>query len=543
MKTYLENLQKVTIVNSTPKGLPDPPEKIEVDCGNRFVNITWKLPTKDGGSEIVGYIIYKGEESNQLFRLDAVRADRYFYNDTTVINGMTYFYRIISVTYIGESIPTDTIICTPMTVPDSPTDVNIHFNIKEMRINITWKPTKNNGGSPVLEYWIYRKVDMKNEIFKVLNSTFYIDYYIKKGIEYTYQVSAWNSVGESTKSDQVKNKPQTETSPIKIVNVASGNGYVNLSWTTPDDNGGVGSFSFVIFRKSINNEFDELIELTNKNLFFFNDTNVINGQEYSYYLKTKNIIGYSEKSNEITTTPLGPLPDVSILKIEIGSTFVHFYWKINPNFSGREITGYEITRNNTTIGTFDPIISHYNDTGLIKDSNYIYEIIVISEKLMRSASILYVKTGGKTNISLPDPPKILSVKVIDEAIMITWIPPDNNTGILFFKIYRQKENSEFSMISIIDYDSSVFMDMNVSKGNSYTYYISCSNEAGESNPSNYVSGEVPNKEDTNQIIIIFSILLILLFSFSLVLLFLYIRRKSNSSMQENSSKYIPYSED
>jgi hypothetical protein len=98
-----------------PASPPDAPFNLQIQAGDSYVELSWNAPTSDGGSAIVGYRIYRGTSPGVLEQIDEIGIDLIF-NDTTVINGVTYYYSVSAVNAIGEGTKSDDdgVEATPM---------------------------------------------------------------------------------------------------------------------------------------------------------------------------------------------------------------------------------------------------------------------------------------------------------------------------------------------------------------------------------------------------------------------------------------------
>ena len=71
--------------------------------------------------------------------------------------------------------------------------------------------------------------------------------------------------------------------------------------------------------------------------FFYNDTSVINGKKYFYYITAVNIIGESFPSIEINATPLGlPGPPQNLQAIA-GDSYINLTWQPSIYDGGSQI--------------------------------------------------------------------------------------------------------------------------------------------------------------------------------------------------------------
>lgn len=95
------------IVNAKPEELivptvPTAPQDPQGFSGDGYVLLTWSAPSDDGGSDITAYNIYRGTEPDNLTQLTSVSSTQTSYNDTSVENGQTHYYRITAVNDVGD---------------------------------------------------------------------------------------------------------------------------------------------------------------------------------------------------------------------------------------------------------------------------------------------------------------------------------------------------------------------------------------------------------------------------------------------------------
>ncbi len=97
--------------------------------------------------------------------------------------------------------------------------------------------------------------------------------------------------------------------PMNLTAIA-GNGYVNLTWELPV----YGKNTVTQYNLYRNGAFITSVPATQ---LYYNDTNVVNGQTYTYYVTAVNSIGESDKSNEVQATPGSEVPEIQIFWIPI----------------------------------------------------------------------------------------------------------------------------------------------------------------------------------------------------------------------------------
>ncbi|MDD1766180.1 MAG: fibronectin type III domain-containing protein, partial [Methanomassiliicoccales archaeon] len=101
-------------VSATPSSAisPSAPQNVLAEAGDSYVLLTWNAPLSNGSSAVTNYIVYRGTDSTSLSLLITI-GDALSYNDTSVVNGQTYYYMISAVNSVGEGNPSETVSATP----------------------------------------------------------------------------------------------------------------------------------------------------------------------------------------------------------------------------------------------------------------------------------------------------------------------------------------------------------------------------------------------------------------------------------------------
>ncbi len=100
--------------DATPFAIaPEIPQNFSANSENAQVSLNWNSPTKDGGSPITGYLIYKSEVSGQFNSSPIEIGNVLNYVDTAVINGATYYYKIAAKNNVGASSQSGEINASP----------------------------------------------------------------------------------------------------------------------------------------------------------------------------------------------------------------------------------------------------------------------------------------------------------------------------------------------------------------------------------------------------------------------------------------------
>ena len=87
--------QYSTEISTTPYTIPSAPLSLQAQAGDTFVELSWLLPNSNGGSTITSYNIYISTVGGSSFSLvTSVSASTLSYNDTGLINGQIYYFKV-----------------------------------------------------------------------------------------------------------------------------------------------------------------------------------------------------------------------------------------------------------------------------------------------------------------------------------------------------------------------------------------------------------------------------------------------------------------
>ncbi|MGC9014780.1 MAG: fibronectin type III domain-containing protein, partial [Thermoproteota archaeon] len=98
---------------------PGAPQNLRATAGDKKVTLNWEPPSNNGYSAITNYKIYRGTSPGGETYLTTV-GNVTSYEDTSVTNGVTYYYKISAVNSVGEGPMSNEVSATP-TPPSLPT--------------------------------------------------------------------------------------------------------------------------------------------------------------------------------------------------------------------------------------------------------------------------------------------------------------------------------------------------------------------------------------------------------------------------------------
>src|SRR5262249_45209827 len=152
-------------------------------------------------------------------------------------------------------------------------------------VTLSWSAPTSTGGSSIIGYNLYRSTVSGSEtlLTSLSNVTSFTDYGAANGTTYYYKVTAVNSVGEGSLSNE---KSATPSAPASVpgaptLSSATGsNSVVSLSWSAPTSNGGSAVTGYRVYRSTSSGA--ETLLTTLGNVTSWNDSGVANGTTYYY---------------------------------------------------------------------------------------------------------------------------------------------------------------------------------------------------------------------------------------------------------------------
>jgi titin len=223
-----------------PHGPPTAPEALALEVGDGSILVEWTRPNNTGGTDMLGYRVYRGNASDGLALLAQVGVSNISYIDSPVENGHVYWYTVSAVARAGEGHQADPVSGTPYGVPGSPTA--FEGNASDRQVVLSWASPAFNGGRPVLAYNVYSGLaaDNLSMVASLYNTTTFTESGLENGTEYFYAVTAVNARGEGALTEVLGLTPEAPPPPIEAPREPRGmkceveGTDIHINWTPPD---------------------------------------------------------------------------------------------------------------------------------------------------------------------------------------------------------------------------------------------------------------------------------------------------------------------
>lgn len=239
-------------VPSEPPPDPEPPSapSLSAEATESAIELSWSVPSDDGGAPISHYEVYRGPSATELTLLDDAASPSY--SDTAVAPGETWYYEVAAVNAAGAGARSNT---ASATVPEPPpVDPASAPSLTATRgngsVTLTWTAPADDGGASVTNYEIYRGTSTGTAVLvaTVGNVLTYRNAGLTNGTTYWFQVAAVNSAGVGARSNEASATPATTPSPPRSLKVTRVSGGLRLTWVAPSSTGGSAITSYRIYR-------------------------------------------------------------------------------------------------------------------------------------------------------------------------------------------------------------------------------------------------------------------------------------------------------
>lgn len=517
--------------NAQAATVPDPPVGLSaIPISPTVVSLSWSPPQHNGSSAITHYMIESKTATTSYATLITL-GNVTKYNNTGLITGKTYIYRVSAINSVGTSNPSSEAVATPTNTsappknisPSPPTSLTATV-YSGTQINLSWNPPPNNGGPPVTGYKIQYSLDSGNFANLVSNSGTAVTGYSHTGLStghtYTYKVFAINSIGTSNSSNTASAVPTQVLSapyaPTGLTTNSASSTSIVLSWTVPQNNGGLQITGYKIEAKIGSGAYTVLVANTGSSSTSYLNKGLITGSTYTYRVSAINSIGTSVPSYEASAKPSKTYIPTGVTAIAVSPTQIVLSWIPPSETYGQLISGYRIDQKLST-NVFNTIVDNtgqatsHSITNLSTGKTYTFIVIALftggvesnpsqeasatptSTSVPPTTTPLPTSTPPTTSTpqssALPNTPTGLNVtKVSPSSVQLSWTTPSNNgkSSVTGYTIEYKVGSGTWSVLTANADISTSYVHTRLLAG-TFTYRVSAINSAGTGNPSTEAS--------------------------------------------------------
>ncbi|MBN1538573.1 MAG: fibronectin type III domain-containing protein, partial [Candidatus Thermoplasmatota archaeon] len=459
-----------------------PPRDISFTSEDSFINLSWREPLSDGGEEIISYRIYRGMTSNDLQYMDRVDPDVFFYNDTTVTNGMLYHFGIRAENRVSRG-EWGYITAVASTRPGAPTIYRIDRS--DGSLNVSWFRPLDDGGIDEIHYSVYFGDSIAS--MELLTTEITDEWYnisgLVNGRTYYVAVSASNWRGTGPLSEIWKGIPMTPPSKPRDLKGDISPFNIHLTWLPPEEKGGSQNITYNVYMGQNLSSIETVASSLNSTSA---DIPVgIIGVQMTVFVRAVNELGPGEPSDHLNITPLGDLSrPMNLTALEMGDHIL-LSWKPPTYRGGAENITYMVYSGpdpgNLTILMASASDHNISVSPVVPGKEYWFAVSAYNGYWESRRSDLVNATPFQT----PSPPIDLMGTIGNRFVNLSWSTPtflggDTNVS---YELYTAIGNGSFSHRWLNTNNTLV---RGLENGMDYTFYVRAINVKGMSLPSNII---------------------------------------------------------
>lgn len=397
---------------------PGEPVNLKVlDTGYTELTLTWGPPESDGNIPLTEYLL-----EERKFKI--WRTIRQMNPETTTITlnglnpGTKYLYRITAVNVFGKGTPLEITVATnSLKRPEPPAGLLWCRTVKDDSVSFSWKPPNDDGGRPILGYYIEIFDSVWKEVgFVTVSKPSWTQPKLLISEEYSFRITAKNKVGISDPlqfpamckssrplTEELKNgatnesasfepeedkKDMTATIPAKKVKATPSPpenftvkvkdaSTVKLSWKKCKYDGDSKCSGFIIKKRNPDDEWVEITTLSPK--VFEYTVKDLCCHEITFSVAAVNAAGPGEAAQKLIILKRVPGPPTGpLLTKDIDANGLTLSWSHPTTDGGCPLIGYVIEKLFTNkwieIGTSEANKTEYRVGNLISETPYGFRV-------------------------------------------------------------------------------------------------------------------------------------------------------------------------
>ena len=419
----------------TAATVPSAPRNLTVVSANRALGAIWTAPTSTGGLAIERYLIQWTTDPSDYGSADEREVTNTHALLIFLVNGTRYTVRVAAVNEVGAGAWSTQRSGTPATVPGRPVIDGV--DAADRRLVVRWSPPADDGGDDVTGYRVrwstrsgsYSAADIHTGIGPAASSDTIEG--LERNTRYWVQVAAVNDAGDGAWSAAAPAAtPMTAPGAPRGLEVARGDGGLELSWEQPGDTGGAQSLTYVVQWRSG----DEQYDATRRQRTASTSVTIAgldNGTRYWVRVSATNDAG-STPGVERDVTPLaGPgLPGMVEFEgdpVERGLLVLS--WAAPGDDGGTAVTGYRVRwrvhgeRDHQEQRVGAASFSHRID-GLDLGTRYWAQVAAVN----RIGDGPWSNSLSAVPLAVPGAPRDVAAEALDQGLRVIWQAPVSDGG-------------------------------------------------------------------------------------------------------------------
>ena len=289
--------------------VPEPPRDLaaHAPAWDR-IDLRWRPPAHDGGSEVTGYFIEASTDAGASWFVAAESHSDTRFAHTGLAPSTRYQYRVSAINAVGTSTPSShTEAVTLADVPAAPPDL-VAEAVSHDRIELRWTRPGSDGGSPITGYRIDVSDDGGDSWVPLadntsMTKTSYSHVGLEHATVYRYRVAAINEAGRGQWSPHAEARTHAVVpgSPRALTATVVAYDQIELAWNPPVSDGGAPVTMIVVEASTDEREWSVLAEVEAP-AQLYTHVGAEAGVRWSYRVSAVNEAGRGAASNVASAT-------------------------------------------------------------------------------------------------------------------------------------------------------------------------------------------------------------------------------------------------
>ncbi|GAA4823343.1 fibronectin type III domain-containing protein [Nocardioides caeni] len=460
---------------------PTAPRAATATALNHAVKVAWLRPSRTGGASIDRYVVQRWNPNTQKWgTVRTLGARTLAWTNTGLLNGTTYYYRVLAHNRVGWSPASRQVAATPRATPGGVPGLEADTWDSELRAR--WGNAAANGAA--IDHYAAqistdgatwsatRKVTTLSAAFAGLTP----------GSRYWLRVRAHNAAGYGPYGGAGPYRAYTVPNAVQALTVTSGNGEAVLDWDAPIADAAVGrpaATTYLVERSDDDRATWSEVTTTTAPTTALTVPGLVNGESYDFRVSARPgiaNIGYGPATAITTSPPVGTpaAPAGAALAWDEGDGQYVLTWSAPTITGGAPLDHYEVTTDPLAPGNELPA----GQTSLAAVDG-------LTDQFVRACNTLGQCSSWASAAALPGQPSAPTVTPtmvgLQWQVALTWSAPTNGAAVASYRIERRSDDGPFSQVAVVT-DLS-YVDTTVAPETDYHYRVVAVGTGGSGRPS------------------------------------------------------------